>query len=365
MARGRRGGSRGRSSSRRGRGRSGGQGSGGSGKGKGKGGSRGRSSGTRGGQGAGKGKGKGTGKGTGGSRGRSSNTRGGQHRANKNQNKKARRTVKSVKKAVSRVGRAIGKGFRGAAAHAANAVGVKKKSKLQQQISNFKARVKQMSTPEAKRERINKRLYNQFGLDYSRMNEGPTIKINPKQWLGGFTAKTGIPTKAIANRIPKFLSGNWINHTFRSPTKLGASDGWARKNAQYNKSMGKRNIWPGDTIDPAILTDTGPQQDWLGSLYRDHNIAGGKLDSKARDYWSNEASTKGRDAVIRSIIGTSKAQGTYGGRKKPQTIRLTPTYTKQKKASNKSKLKNDSKMIQSIAKALALRGINPYKGGVG
>ena len=64
----------------------------------------------------------------------------------------------------------------------------------------------------------------------------------------------------------------------------------------------------------------GPQQDWLGSLYSSHNISGGKLDQGARDYWSNEAKTKGRDAVTQSIIGTSKAQGTYGGRKKPQRI---------------------------------------------
>ena len=66
--------------------------------------------------------------------------------------------------------------------------------------------------------------------------------------------------------------------------------------------------------------DMGPEQDWLGNLYRSHNISGGKLDQGARDYWSNEAKTKGRDAAIQSIIGTSKAQGTYGGRKKPRRI---------------------------------------------
>ena len=46
-------------------------------------------------------------------------------------------------------------------------------------------------------------------------------------------------------------------------------------------------------------------------------------DQKSRDYWSNEAKTRGRDSVIQSIIGTSKAQGTYGGRKKPRQIILT------------------------------------------
>ena len=66
----------------------------------------------------------------------------------------------------------------------------------------------------------------------------------------------------------------------------------------------------------------GPQQDWLSELYRSHNINKGKLDQGARDYWSNEAKTKGRDAVMQSIIGTSKAQGTYGGRKKPRSLRV-------------------------------------------
>ena len=64
----------------------------------------------------------------------------------------------------------------------------------------------------------------------------------------------------------------------------------------------------------------GPESDWLGDLYSSHNISGGKLDQGARDYWTNEAKTKGRDAVMQSIIGTAKAQGTYGGRKKPQPI---------------------------------------------
>ena len=62
----------------------------------------------------------------------------------------------------------------------------------------------------------------------------------------------------------------------------------------------------------------GPEPDWLSSLYTSHNINQGKLDQGARDYWTNEAKTKGRDAVMQSIIGTSKAQGTYGGRKKPR-----------------------------------------------
>ena len=77
----------------------------------------------------------------------------------------------------------------------------------------------------------------------------------------------------------------------------------------------------------------GPQEDWLGSLYRSHNIGGqgGKLDQSARDYWSNEAKTKGRDAVMQSIIGTSKAQGTYGGRSKNKPMKVKTTGNKQKR----------------------------------
>tara|TARA_B100000214_G_C23966892_1_gene628126 strand:- start:1227 stop:2678 length:1452 start_codon:yes stop_codon:yes gene_type:complete len=73
----------------------------------------------------------------------------------------------------------------------------------------------------------------------------------------------------------------------------------------------------------------GPEPDWLGDLYSSHNISGGKLDQGARDYWTNEAKTKGRDAVMKSIIGTAKSQGTYGGRKKPQRINTgsRPTRT--------------------------------------
>ena len=118
----------------------------------------------------------------------------------------------------------------------------------------------------------------QFGLDYDNMREGLTIKINPKQWLSGFTEKTGIPTGAIANRIPKRLSGNWINHTLRSPTKLGASDGWGRKTGRYNKGggfipgtsgegsrQGSTRLLPiGETLQRPRM---GPQEDWLADLY--------------------------------------------------------------------------------------------------
>ena len=67
---------------------------------------------------------------------------------------------------------------------------------------------------------------------------------------------------------------------------------------------------------------TGPQQDWLGDFYRTYNIGGqgGSLDQKARDYWSGEAKTKGRSAVMDIIRGTAKAQGTWGGRSNLSSI---------------------------------------------
>ena len=256
----------------------------------------------------------------------------------------------------------VANSFKGAAANASN-INTKPKSKLQSQISNFKNRWQAMSTPEAKRERMRKRLYNQHGLDYSRMRDGMTIKINPKQWLGGFekwSAKPGdmmptVRTGWLRDRIPKALSGNWINHTLKSPTKLGPRDGWHR--GQYNSTgkgrfpidipmrdmMMRPEDWERQKQQEATERQyeydkrayemskdqlsrsrdrMGPQQDWLSSLYSSHNISGGKLDREARDYWSNEAKTKGRDAVMQSIIGTSKAQGTYGGRKKPKHLNL-------------------------------------------
>ena len=294
----------GRSRSRRGRGKSGGQGSGGSGKGKGKGGSRGRSSNNRGGQGKG---GSGSGKGTGGSRGRSNNTRGGQSTANRNQNKKARRTVKSI--ANSRVGKAIGKAFKGAAATASTLSGKpKKQSKLQQQLSNFKKRWQQMSTPEAKKKRRYDRLRNQFGLDYSRMRDGMTLKINPKQWLSGFEKKTKIPTGWLRNRIPQFASGNWINHTLRSPTRLGAKDGWHR--GKYNSTGNSVKNSIRDAVAESVGTTEykGPK-DTLEAMYQ--NLLGRDIGQEGLDYWTDELESgrQNLDQVRANIIRGSEFQG--------------------------------------------------------
>ena len=458
----------GRSRSRRRRGKSGGQGSGGSGKGKGTGGSRGRSSGTRG--GAGKG-GSGSGKGTGGSRGRSNNTRGGQAKANRNQNKKARRTVRSVKKAVSKVAKGIGKSLRGAAANAASVTG-KPKSKLQQQLSNLRKDIAQKSTKEARFQRRADRLKRQFGLDTGdmrnlKLNLNLDTVLRQKFKIPGTNIKIGVNDR-IRKSLPKSIRNfrrNWdLGGKFRSPHKLGVREGYRAPNrggqtiaantrqqlaglradpsqdigmmyqnilgresdqegldywtnefrsgrqsmddirrqlvrsdefqgrsdadkssalrglkqrraargekvgvSRMIEEMDKRGIRHSKTgSPPRRFPDTkvalpffppgsqpgyggdapkvglpyfpdgapreeagfgrytprsdGPQQDWLGSLYSRHNISGGKLDQKARDYWSNEAKTRGRDAVMDSIIGTSKAEGTYGGRKRPRRI---------------------------------------------
>ena len=159
----------GRARSRRRRGKTGGQGSGGSGSGKGTGGSRGRSSSNRGGQGSG---GSGSGKGTGGSKGRSN--------ANRNTKKNN------------------------------NRVKVNKTNE-----ANKQARVN----------RRNERLKKQFGLDYNDMKDSFRIKINPTQWLGGFTEKTGIPTGVISRNLPGFIKNMKIDHQLKSPNKVAVKPG--------------------------------------------------------------------------------------------------------------------------------------------
>jgi len=64
---------------------------------------------------------------------------------------------------------------------------------------------------------------------------------------------------------------------------------------------------------------SGGSEDWLGDFYRDNNIGGrgGSLDQEARDYWTQEAATKGRGAVMDTIRGTAKDQGTWGGPREP------------------------------------------------
>jgi hypothetical protein len=334
----------GRARSRRRRGKKGGQGSGGSGSGKGTGGSRGRSSGTRGGQGKG-GSGKGKGKGTGGSRGRSNNTRGGQSKANRNQNKKARRTVKSVSKALGNVGKKISKGFsmgkaaygkafRGAAASAATHLA---NSQYNKQLKEANWTKRDMSKLTPQQQRKYERLSKITGRDYSTRVPGLRINLSADRlaqfgkfkdagWYKGLTkAFPGI--KSL--KINKQLYSNPLKKGWHSSQRMGRGQGAK----DISSELPRETIGvPGGTIpDMGQIPDMGPQQDWLSDLYRAHNISGGKLDQGARDYWSSEAKTKGRDAVIQSIIGTSKAQGTYGGRSKNKPMKVKTTGNKQKR----------------------------------
>jgi len=355
----------GRSRSRRGRGKSGGQGSGGSGKGKGKGGSRGRSSGTRGGQGKG-GSGKGKGKGTGGSRGRSNNTRGGQSKANRNQNKKARRTVKSI--ANSRVGKAIGKGLSTAGKVTRQlrqpmsglaSLGIRSvlnnpavaRSIAQYGANTFGAqnqRTRDMSKLSPQQQRKYQRLSEKTGRDYSIRN--PTLRLNMN--MKTIAKFAGLDKQGWYSKVPASIRNAQINKQFYgNPMKKG----W-HSSQRTGRGHGVKDI-PRETrgVPGGQTPDMGPQEDWLGSLYRSHNIGGqgGKLDQSARDYWSNEAKTKGRDAVMQSIIGTSKAQGTYGGRSKNKPMKLKTT-------SNKNKSTRRNRQMKSLAAT-----IGAIRGGVG
>ena len=289
-------------------------------------------------------------KSTGGSRGRSSNTRGGQSKANRNQNKKARRTVKSVKKAVSRAAKGIGKSLRGAAANAAGVQG-KPKSKLQRQLSNLRSDIAQKSTKEARFNRRADRLKKQFGLDTRdmrnlKLNVNMDTILRQKLKIPGTDIKIGLNDrlrKALPKSIRNFRTDVNLGGKFRSPHKLGVREGYRAPNrggitrqqlaervarSSHPEFVHSRREAAGlpslrTTIDrgiPGRPPRGGPERDWLSELYSTHNISGGKLDQGARDYWSNEAKTKGRDAVMQSIIGTSKAQGTYGGRRKPRRI---------------------------------------------
>ena len=303
-------------------------------------------------------------KSTGGSRGRSSNTRGGQSKANRNQNKKAKRTVKSVKKAAASVAKGIGKSLKGAAANAASAVA---NSSL---ASKYNRKTRDMSklTPQSRRRY--ERLSQKTGRDYSKRD--PTMRINlsadrlaqfagvaDKGWYKGLTSRFPGIRKL---QINKQLYSNPMKKGWHSSQRTGRGQGLR---SAIDRSPHLRGIVAGGIPgrrpaphlrgtpmpenrsphgDPDRYTTGigairpisgnphlrgrpprgGPERDWLSELYSTHNINQGKLDQGARDYWSKAAETQGRDAVMQSIIGTSKAQGTYGGRKKPMPINTGP-----------------------------------------
>ena len=264
------------------------------------------------------------------SRSKSTSRRGGQGNKSRSTGR-AKGTVsrKSVGKGLRSVAKAVGKiasktkGFAGvgAAMSAARSMtsGTKNsKSRLRRQLNNLKSNVQQQSTKEARYKRRADRLRRQHGLDYSRMNDSFKANVNVSQAYKALGLNKFAPARAVYNRLPRSLRDFSWSHQFKAPTKLGVRDGYRAPNRGPAPVRGVPR--QDDVRRQAQRPATGPQQDWLGSLYSSHNISGGKLDQTARDYWSNEAKTKGIDAVTQSIIGTSKAQGTYGGRKKPQSI---------------------------------------------
>ena len=271
--------------------------------------------------------------------GRSRHTKGGQHKANKNQNKKARRTVRSVKKAVSRVTKnvrkkvgdisskvkkgfsvgkdAYGNALRGAAANAATHIA---NSQYNKQLKQANWTKRDMSKLTPQQQRKYDRLSKITGRDYSTRVPGMKINLSADRLaqFGGF-ADSGW-YKGITKAIPGIKSLRINKQLYSNPMKKGWHSSQRMGRGQGVKDISSQLPAPVRGVPGGRTPNMGPEPDWLSDLYRSHNISGGKLDQGARDYWSNEAKTKGRDAVIQSIIGTSKAQGTYGGRKKPQRI---------------------------------------------
>ena len=274
----------GRARSRRRRGKTGGQGSGGSGKGKGTGGSRGRSSSNRGGQGSG---GSGKGKSTGGSKGRSN-----ANRNTKNNN---------------------------------NKVKVNKAKEAEKQV-----RV----------DRRDDRLKKQFGLDYNDMNDSFRIKINPSQWLGGFTEKTGIPTGFISNNLPGFVKNMKIDHQLKSPNKVAvhpSNSKWgggvaedlllttqanqAQKaqqkaeekalDTQYKQDQAIYNNNNKTTTDNLMSFDTSTDQEKLNHLYKQNfgrDASFGTLGGA--DYWIDTHKPQTREdwkEINRMLAGSQEA----------------------------------------------------------
>ena len=107
--------------------------------------------------------------------------------------------------------------------------GSKGRSNANRNTKKNNNRVKVNKTNEANKQarvnRRNERLKKQFGLDYNDMKDSFRIKINPTQWLGGFTEKTGIPTGVISRNLPGFIKNMKINHQLKSPNKVGVKPG--------------------------------------------------------------------------------------------------------------------------------------------
>jgi len=217
-------------------------------------------------------------------------------------------------------------------------------------------RTRDMSKLSPQQQRKYQRLSEKTGRDYSIRN--PTFRLNMN--MKDIAKFAGLDKQGWYNKVPASIRNAQVNKQFygnpmkkgwHSSQRTGRGQGISDRRDQYARPMPiDTEQIPSDFGRPirGILRERmGPQQDWLSQLYSSHNISGGKLDQGARDYWSNEAKTKGRDAVMQSIIGTSKAQGTYGGRKKPRSLNLQAKGTKRRQGM----------LAKTLAATMAARGI--------
>ena len=345
-------------------------------------GNRGRKSGRARGSVGGGSKGKGKSKG-----GASSGRRGGQgNRGRKTGRAKGTVSRQSVAKGLSRVGnvtRQLRQPMSGLASLGIRSVlnnPAIARSIAQYGVNTFgkqNQRTRDMSKLSPQQQRKYQRLSEKTGRDYSVRN--PTFRLNMN--MKDIARFAGLDQNRFYNKLPRSIREAQVNKQFYSnPMKKGwhssqrtgrgqgitgretrgvpdgmirdmiggrAAQDAARAQAQQQEQAVRRQYEYDNREYEMSKSQMGPQQDWLSQLYSSHNISGGKLDREARDYWSNEAKTKGRDAVTQSIIGTSKSQGTYGGRKKKKSLNLQ---------AKGSKRRMGSLLSNTIAAAMAARG---------
>ena len=183
-------------------------------------------------------------------------------------------------------------------------------------------------------------------LDYSDMQEGPTIKINPKQWLGGFEDKTNIPTGWIRKNIPKWASGNWINHTLKSPKKIMPTD--PRYNFGNRKGEKKLDKEAADYLNwIARANPTGMTVSEAKKLYKRQIDEGMDLKT-AMKY--NPAETGSFYALIDDTIQANNEKLKAEAQQKAETKALDTQY------------KNDQAIYNNNKKNMSVT-ISPSTGG--
>ena len=149
-------------------------------------------------------------KGTGGSKGRSSHTRGGQHKANRNQNLKAR-------KAVSPTMNKIGAGFSLGGDVYNNIVGNLLRGQAAKAIENASRIHNKIKAPPSDWQ-IKMGL--KHNLDYTDMQAGPKINVDVNRALKHF----GKEDSWWGKRLPNFVKNIKFDHQFYSPKKLKPGD---------------------------------------------------------------------------------------------------------------------------------------------